>query len=302
MERKYMILCVAGQSNAVGYDESEIPKDYMERFGSDRIFQLGLYGEDNLRVIPLGPCAQNFQDMRPFGHPNNPGIGTRGIHLPLANALLPHIPEDYDILVIPCAYGGTGFTVGEWGRYEAENLRPSPGIWRWGVESCYYKALCARIGFVLDQNPENLFLGVVWCQGEWDSENARGHQAGFLAMTSDFFSRMNSAYPNRVYRGKWDRTIWYNMETVSYWHSYHQCPQIWETYAKWSPETYIEIPRTTDSNEVNGTGLTAKQRSAHFGNGSFEKVVAPAVAHAIVCRVDDLGRIAAPDPAARATS
>ena len=24
----------------------------------------------------------------------------------------------------------------------------------------------------LDQNPENLFLGMVWCQGEWDSENA----------------------------------------------------------------------------------------------------------------------------------
>ena len=25
---KYMILCVAGQSNAVGYDESVIPADY----------------------------------------------------------------------------------------------------------------------------------------------------------------------------------------------------------------------------------------------------------------------------------
>ena len=25
--KKYMVLCVAGQSNAVGYDESEIPKD-----------------------------------------------------------------------------------------------------------------------------------------------------------------------------------------------------------------------------------------------------------------------------------
>ena len=101
--KKYMILCVAGQSNAVGYDESKIPADYMARFDTGRIFQLGLYGGDNLKVIPLGPCAQNFQDMRPFGHPENPGIGTRGIHLPLAHRLLKWIPEDYDILVLPCA-------------------------------------------------------------------------------------------------------------------------------------------------------------------------------------------------------
>lgn len=285
MRKKYMILCVAGQSNAVGYDESEIPKDYMERFGSRRIAQLGFYGEDNLRCVPLGPCAQNFQDLRPFGHPNNPGIGTRGIHLPLAHGLLPDIPEDYDILVIPCAYGGTGFTLGEWGTLDAETLRPEPGIWRWGVDSCYYKALCARIGFALEQNPENMFLGMVWCQGEWDSENAAGHWVGFETMAKDFFARMAASYPDRVYKGSWDKSIWYNMETVSFWHSYHQCPQIWENYRVWNPETYVKIPRSADSNEVNGTGLTAKQRSAHFGNGSFEKVVAPAVAKAISARL-----------------
>ena len=78
MQKKYMILCVAGQSNAVGYDESKIPADYMAQFDCDRIFQLGFWGGDNLQVIPLGPCAQNFQDMRPYGHPENPGIGTRG--------------------------------------------------------------------------------------------------------------------------------------------------------------------------------------------------------------------------------
>ena len=59
MTKKYMILCVAGQSNAVGYDESKIPEDYMARFDTGRIFQLGLYGGDNLKVIPLGPCARS---------------------------------------------------------------------------------------------------------------------------------------------------------------------------------------------------------------------------------------------------
>lgn len=286
MEKKYMILCVAGQSNAVGYDESAIPRDYMERFGSDRIAQLGFYGEDNLRAVPLGPCAQNFQDMRPFGHPGNPGIGTRGIHLPLAHALLPYIPEDYDILVIPCAYGGTGFSLGQWGGYDPRTFRPEPGIWRWGVESCYYKAMCDRIGYALEQNPENRFLGLVWCQGEWDSEDAAGHWAGFEPMTRDFFARMGARYPGRVYRGNWDKTLWYNMETVSFWHSYHQCPRIWDNYRNWNPDTYIPVSRSADSNEVNGTGITAKQRSAHFGNGSFEKVVAPAAVNVIRVRLE----------------
>lgn len=282
MERKYMILCVAGQSNAVGYDESEIPKDYLQRFDRSRIFQLGLYGDDNLRPIPLGPCAQNFQDMRPFGHPANPTVGTRGIHLPLADALLPHIPEDYDILVIPCAYGGTGFTLGQYGAYDSDRLRPEPGIWRWGVESCYYKALCDRISYALQMNPDNRFLAMVWCQGEWDSEDAAGHLEGFGKMTEDFFARMHSLWPDRVFKGNWDKDIWFNMETVAFWHSYHQCPQIWENYRIWNPKTYVPIPRSADSNEVNGTGITAKQRSAHFGNGSFEKIVAPAVADVMV--------------------
>ena len=289
MQKKYMILCVAGQSNAVGYDESVIPADYCSRFDTGRIFQLGLYGDDNLKVISLGPCAQNFQDMRPFGNPANPGVGTRGIHLPLAHRLLQYIPEGYDILVLPCAYGGTGFTVGECGTYDPETMRPEPGIWRWGMDSCYYHAMCDRIGYALERNPENRFLGMVWCQGEWDSENAAGHAAGFDAMTKDFFARMEESYPHRVYRGGWDKNIWYNMETVAFWHSYHQCPQIWEYYRTWNPETYVPSPRSTDSNEVNGTGITAKQRSAHFGNDSFDRVIAPAVAAVMSGRFTETG-------------
>ena len=85
---KYYILCVAGQSNAVGYDESVIPRGYMSGYQSPRIKQLGFYGEDNLRIIPMGACAQNYQDLRPYGHDDSVEPGTRGIHLPLAFMLL----------------------------------------------------------------------------------------------------------------------------------------------------------------------------------------------------------------------
>lgn len=271
-----MILCVAGQSNAVGYDES--PVIAQDRPDDARVAQLGLYGEDNLRIIPLGVCAQNLQDMQPYGHPSNPGVGTKGIHLPLARLLLKEIPEDYGILVIACAYGGTGFTVGEIGAYDAAAMRPAPGVWRWGVQSNYCRCMRDRIAYALDLNPENRFLGVVWCQGEHDSGDAAGHWRGFEAMTEDFFRDLGARYPGRVYRGGWNRSVWYNAETVAYWYDLEGCREIWANYRRWSPETYVPVPRDTDSNEVNGTGITARVRAQHFGNDAFERVVAPRVA------------------------
>lgn len=283
MNKKYMILCVAGQSNAVGYDESPVAADYLDQFDRERLWQLGLYGEDNLNIIPLGVCAQSYQDMRPWSNPQNPvpDLGTKGIHLPLGNALLQDIPEDYDILVIPCAYGGCGFTIGELGPYEKEGLRPAPGPWRWGVESNYYQAMRDRIAYVLDQNPENQFLGMVWIQGEFDKDNAAGQIEGFDRMTEDFFDYFGTYYPGRVYRGAWDRDVWYNVETAAYWYSQGECVRIWDHYRTWNPATYVEIPRETDSNEVNGTGLTAAIRAFHYGNNAYVDMVAPRTAAAI---------------------
>lgn len=285
MTEKYLILCVAGQSNAVGFDESAIPPEYVAQFQDDRIRQLGFNGEENLQIIPLGACAQSFQDMRPYGHPSNPGQGTRGIHLPLAHALLPFIPEEYGILVLPCAYGGTGFTVNEFGPYDEQAMQPAPGQWRWGVQSNYYRAMKDRIAHALSLHEGNRFLGVVWCQGEHDEADAEGHKAGFEAMTEDFFRHFESRFPGRVYKGDWNRDIWYNYETVSYWYTQGQCRQIWQNYREWNPDTYIAIPRDTDSNEQNGTGVTASILAAHFGNGAFHRIVAPRVAQAIQKRL-----------------
>ena len=280
MERKYMILCVAGQSNAVGFDESPVEKDYMGRFRTRRLWQLGLWGEDNLQIVPLQACAQNFQDMRPYGNPGStPGQpGTKGMQLPLGDLLLDRIPEDYDILVLPCAYGGVGFTVGETGTYDPQTRRPSEGRLRWGVQSPYYLALKDRLRFVLDQNPENKFLGVVWLQGEFDFEDGEGNIRGFTEMTRDFLATFSQEYPGRVYRGDWNRDIWYNVETTAYWYTQGDCPKIWAHYKTWNPKTYVEIPRDTDTNAVNGTGVTTAIRPAHFGNDAFYRVIAPAVA------------------------
>lgn len=279
-KKKYMVVCVAGQSNAVGYDESVITKDDWNRLCQERICQLGFYGEDNLKIIPLGPCAQSYQDMRPYSNPQNelPDLGTKGIHLPLAHLLLPYIPEEYSILMISCAYGGTAFTSGETGEYHEENKKPSPGILRWGVNSPYYLALKDRIRYALDLNQENRFLGVVWIQGESDYENGAQQIRLFDQMAEDFLQSLKQ-YGNRVKNGAWDKRIWYTVETVDYWRHMGDCQAIWDHYRQWNPFGYVEIDRSTDSNEINGTGLTASQRASHFGNNAFEKVIAPAVFH-----------------------
>ena len=41
---------------------------------------------------------------------SEPNLGTKGIQLPLADLLLPYIPEDYDIVVLSCAYGAVSYT------------------------------------------------------------------------------------------------------------------------------------------------------------------------------------------------
>lgn len=280
-DRVYYILCVAGQSNAVGFDESRIPADYEPRWQHARVRQLGFLPGDNLRAVPLGACAQNFQDLRPYGHPDSAVPGTRGIHLPLARLLLPLIPEEAALLVLPCAYGGTGFTEGEAGEYDAGTLRPASGRWRWGTESPYFRALCDRVAYVLDQNPQNRFFRMVWCQGEQDAAAPQAHAAAFDALAAAFLDRFRRAYPGRVHQGDWDRDIWFNLETTRYWHGLPGCAEIWDHYRQWNPLTYVELPRETDTNAVNGTGLTARLRDAHFGNDAFARVIAPRTADKI---------------------
>ena len=116
-------------------------------------------------------------------------------------------------------------------------------------------------------------------------ENGAQQSAGFDAMTADFFQTFAARYPGRVYRGDWNRDIWYNVKTVAHWYGMGDCPKIWAHYAAWNPETYVPIPRDTDSNEINGTGLTASIRAMHYGNDAFRKVVAPAIADAMARRI-----------------
>ena len=283
---KFVVVCIAGQSNAVGYDESPVDTKFIyKNRDTDRIKQLGFYGDDNLQIIDLGYCAQSMQDMTAHNRAGTETAGTKGIHLPLANLMLDYIPDDYGVLLLPISFGGTGFTSGNSGNYSTDLKKPSDAgagrgttAQKWGVDTAYYKTLRDRIIHVLNLNEQNLFAGIVWCQGENDKTNAAGHYSGFQAMTEALFTALNEAgLGGRTPKGTFDKDIWYNLETVGYWYSQNQCQQIWDNYKSWNANTYVEIPRSTESNEVNGTGQTTSNYPSHYGNNAYQKVIAPRV-------------------------
>ena len=291
---KFVVVCIAGQSNAVGYDESLVDIGsklaYVSR-DTDRIKQLGFYGADNLQIIDLGYCAQSMQDMRQEnGKRESVRRGTKGLHLPLANLLLDYIPKDYGVLMLPISFGGTGFNSGNVGTYNADAMKPSEtgsgegtAILKWGRDTAYYETLMDRIKYALQLNEENLFAGIIWCQGENDMGNASTHYTAFQEMTEALFTALNDAgLGGRTPKGTWDSDIWYNMETVSYWYTQGQCQQIWDNYRAWNEDTYIEIPRNTESNVVNGTGDTAGEKAKHYGNNAYQKVIAPLVLQKLI--------------------
>ena len=303
-KKKYVILAFAGQSNSVGYDESKIDPLFDGKT-HPRIKQLGLYDPDNLKPIPLTYCAQNLQNMEAL----KTGVdrtGTKGLHLPLAKLVLKHIPDDYELLVISAAYGGTAFTQGTGnGSYNTTDLRPnnySP-LPRWGENSAFYLTLRDRIERVLSWNEDNYFMGLVWMQGEHDRKNAAGHKQGFETMMDAFFNHFNnSPYKTRVKGGEWSREQVYMHDTTPTWttrqemvngQNTNQFAQITANYKEWCREfdtytvlTYPKADSRLYTNETGGApktaggvqyGSTTADQPTHFGNNAFRKIVAPQV-------------------------
>lgn len=277
-EKKQAIVVVAGQSNAVGYDESPVTRLFNGK-KDPRVKQLGFYDDNNLKIIPLGHCAENFQDMRSFTNPSSQGglTGTKGIHLPLGKLIAKELPDDYEVLIIPCAYGGTAFSTGTTGTYDSTTMKPSSGILKWGTTSPLYLAMRDRLKYALDLNEDNIFLGVVWIQGENDNSNPTTHYSGFQQMTEAFFTYFNNGYTDRIKKGTFDKDCWFNVESTKYWMTMSGCSTIWNNYKAWNENTYVSIPTDTDTNETNGTGKTSSTLTAHFGNDSFTNVIAPLV-------------------------
>lgn len=282
---RYMVVVVAGQSNAVGYDESPIDLDGLQKINPNA-FQLAYrpnYGK-NLSIVPLQHCADDMQDMSHIVDKNG-RKGAKGIHLPLANELLKRMPKGYKLLVIPVAYGSSSL-IGAKNpsrAYERTLLRPAVmnASLGWGVGMPYNRTVIDRVKYALNLHSANKFLGVVWCQGEEDARKSKPHYEAFQTMTQDFFDAINLKHAARCPKGVADKDLWYSYSSTEYWHIWadvRNSSATFGNYKVWNPNTFIHVPLTTGTNAINGTGKTSSERKSHFGNDAYSKVIAPMIA------------------------
>ncbi|WP_137591912.1 SASA family carbohydrate esterase, partial [Escherichia coli] len=193
----YYVIVLAGQSNAMAYGEGlPLPDSYDAP--DPRIKQLarrstvtpgGAACKYN-DIIPADHCLHDVQDMSRLNHPkadlSKGQYGTVGQGLHIAKKLLPFIPANAGILLVPCCRGGSAFTTGADGTY-SDASGASENSTRWGVDKPLYKDLIGRTKAALKKNPKNVLLAVVWMQGEFDFGGTPvNHAAQFGALVDKF--------------------------------------------------------------------------------------------------------------------
>ncbi|KAB0052101.1 DUF1737 domain-containing protein, partial [Escherichia coli] len=190
----FYVVVLAGQSNGMAYGEGlPLPDSYDAP--DPRIKQLARRstvtpgGESCTYndIIPADHCLHDVQDMSTLNHPkadlSKGQYGCVGQGLHIAKKLLPYIPNNAGILLVPCCRGGSAFTQGAEGTFSADTGASQDSA-RWGVGKPLYQDLIARTKAALQKNPKNVLLAVCWMQGEFDMSAATHAQqpALFTAM------------------------------------------------------------------------------------------------------------------------
>lgn len=144
----YYVLTVAGQSNAMAYGEG-LPLPDREDAPHPRIKQLARFAHTHPGgpschfndIIPLTHCPHDVQDMQGYHHPlatnHQTQYGTVGRALHIARKLLPSIPDNAGVLIVPCCRGGSAFIAGSEGTY-SERHGASHDACRWGSDTPLY--------------------------------------------------------------------------------------------------------------------------------------------------------------------
>ncbi|MCZ0122588.1 sialate O-acetylesterase, partial [Escherichia coli] len=142
-------------------------------------------------IIPADHCLHDVQDMSNLNHPHadlsKGQYGCVGHALHVAKKLLPFMPANAGILLVPCGRGDSGFTAGAEGAFN-EASGATAGSSLWGADKPLYHDLVSRTRAALKKNPKNVLLSVIWMQGEKDVSSGRHaeHNALFLAMVNQF--------------------------------------------------------------------------------------------------------------------
>ncbi|EOO3790345.1 DUF6645 domain-containing protein [Escherichia coli] len=259
----YYVVVLAGQSNGMAYGEGlPLPETYDRP--EPRIMQLarrstvtpgGKACQYN-DIILADHCLHDVQDMSGKNHPKadvaKGQYGTVGQGLHIAKKLLPFIPADAGILLVPCCRGGSAFTAGADGTY-SDSTGASEDSARWGVDKPLYKDLISRTKAALAKNPKNRLLAVVWMQGEFDIDaKPTEHSALFLAMVEKFRTDL-AEQAEQCTGGSAAGVPWICGDTTYFWKQKNEpaYQAIYGGYKNKTDKNIHFVPLMTDENGVN---------------------------------------------------
>ncbi|HAG6591804.1 DUF1737 domain-containing protein [Escherichia coli] len=260
----YLVVVLAGQSNSMAYGEGlPLPETYDRP--DPRIKQLarrstvtpgGAACKYN-DIIPADHCLHDVQDMSRLNHPKadvaKGQYGTVGQGLHIAKKLLPFIPANAGILLVPCCRGASAFTTGADGTY-SESAGASENSLRWGVGKPLYQDLVSRTKAALAKNPKNRLLAVVWMQGEGDAAvgTHAQHTGLFTAMVNQFRTDL-AGQASQCTGGSASAVPWICGDTTYFWKQRHAegYASVYGGYKGKESQNIFFVPLMTDENSAN---------------------------------------------------
>ena len=260
----YFVIALAGQSNSMSFGEGlPLPETYDRP--DPRIKQLarrstvtpgGAACKYN-DIIPADHCLHDVQDMSNLNHPHadlsKGQYGCVGHALHVAKKLLPFMPANAGILLVPCGRGDSGFTAGAEGAFN-EASGATAGSSLWGADKPLYHDLVSRTRAALKKNPKNVLLSVIWMQGEKDVSSGRHaeHNALFLAMVNQFRTELADV-AEQCTGGTTASVPWICGDTTYYWKERYAAPYeaVYGGYKGKAAQNIHFVPLMTDEHGVN---------------------------------------------------
>ncbi|EPM7521723.1 DUF6645 domain-containing protein [Escherichia coli] len=315
----YFVVVLAGQSNSMAYGEGlPLPETYDRP--DPRIKQLarrstvtpgGAACKYN-DIIPADHCLHDVQDMSRLNHPkadlSKGQYGTVGQGLHIAKKLLPFIPANAGILLVPCCRGGSAFTTGADGTY-SDASGASENSTRWGVDKPLYKDLIGRTKAALAKNPKNVLFTVVWMQGEFDFDGTPGNHAAQFGALVDKFRADLADMAGQCVSGSAGSVPWICGDTTYFWKQKNESTYqtVYGSYKNKTEKNIHFVPFMTDENGVNvptnkpeedpdipGIGYygskwrdssatwTSQDRASHFSTWARRGIISDRLATAIL--------------------
>ncbi|EOK7916199.1 DUF6645 domain-containing protein [Escherichia coli] len=315
----YFVVVLAGQSNGMSYGEGlPLPETYDRP--DPRIKQLarrstvtpgGVACKYN-DIIPADHCLHDVQDMSRLNHPkadlSKGQYGTVGQGLHIAKKLLPFIPANAGILLVPCCRGGSAFTTGADGTY-SDASGASENSARWGVDKPLYKDLIGRTKAALKKNPKNVLFAVVWMQGEFDFDGTPGNHAAQFGALVDKFRADLADMAGQCVGGSAGGVPWICGDTTYFWKQKNESTYqtVYGSYKNKTEKNIHFVPFMTDENGVNvptnkpeedpdipGIGYygskwrdssatwTSQDRASHFSTWARRGIISDRLATAIL--------------------